>query len=219
MLQAVIFDMDGVLIDSEPLWQEAIMRTFTPLGVRITRETARETLGFRLDEVVNHWHAKFPWDSVSKEDVEQRILSSVTELLRTRGMAKPGIDHAMRFFSSRGVRIGLASGSYYQIIHAVVDALAIRHHFEVIHSTEDELQGKPHPAVYLSAARKLGIDPSECLAIEDSYYGVLSAKTAGMQCLVIPDSSVPYDPRLSIGDVRLSSLADLNDETWERLSR
>ena len=209
--------MDGVLIDSEPLWQRAEMEIFPSVGINLTPEMCRRTMGLRIDEVVEHWFSERPWDSPSKREIAARVVARVRELIGTEGALLPGTEEALMFAAGKG-RLALASSSFYELIDAVLDGFGLRDHFEVVHSAEDEPYGKPHPGIYLTAAGKLGVDPALCLAIEDSPNGVLAAKDAGMRCIALPDKSVADDPRIGRADAVVTKLTDINDELWARLS-
>lgn len=217
MLKAVIFDMDGVLLDSEPFWQESEIVAFERVGLRLTHEMCLVTMGLRIDEVVAYWQRRHGWEDCPPRELEERIIAGVVERIRQKGEAKAGIAHALEFFRSQGMKMALASSSAYRIIHAVVERFQLADHFDCIYSAEEEEYGKPHPGVYLTAARKLGLAPSECLAIEDSLNGVLAAKAARMKCIAIPDAAMRHDPRFVIADVVLDSLEDINAAVWTRL--
>lgn len=218
MIQAVIFDMDGVLVDSEPLWQQATIDSFQHIGISLSVKEAREIQGMRVDALVAYFYQRYRWDSPSQEDVQRLILQTIIALINEHGEPKPGALAALEFFSDRSVKVGLASSSPTSVIRAVVDRLAISNCFDIIHSAEHEPYGKPHPAVYLSAAEKLSTSPSACLAIEDSLPGLLSATSANMKCLCVPDPSLQGDPRLSWADAVIPSLADLDEALWGRLT-
>jgi sugar-phosphatase len=143
--------------------------------------------------------------------VADEIVRGVIDAIATRGEPKAGAVEALDFLAGQPVRLAIASSSYYRVIAAVLDRLDLAHRFEVVHSAEDERNGKPHPAVYLTAAAKLSVDPAQCLAIEDSPNGVVSAKAAGMACLAVPDEGTAADVRFAQADAVLTSLADLPD--------
>ncbi len=217
MLRAVIFDMDGVLIDSEPFWQESEMEVFGRLGLTLTREMCLQTMGLRVDEVVEYWRRRQTFDEAPAGALEDAIIGGVAERIRLKGEAKEGAAHALGFFRARGLRVALASSSAYRLIGAVTERLGLAGEFEVVYSAEEEEYGKPHPGVYLSTARRLGVAPAECAAIEDSFNGVLAAKAARMRCLAVPEPAQRLDPRFAIADAVLDSLADVNEEVWQRL--
>lgn len=217
MLLALLFDMDGLLIDSEPLWHEAEIYGFGLAGLCLTAEQCLETTGLRVDEVVQFRYAERPWAAPSQDAVAAAIAGRVVELVRARGVLKPGVAEALGFARASGLRIALASSSPYVIIDAVLDTLGLRSAFEVIHSAEEEARGKPEPDVYLTTARKLGVEPAACLALEDSPNGVVAAKAAGMKCIAIPEPVLRNDPRLARADAILGSLIEVDAELLNRL--
>lgn len=218
MLQAVIFDMDGVLLDSEPFWQESLIVTFAEVGLQLTHEMCLTTMGWRIDEVVAYWQRQHAGIDCPPEVLEDRIIAGVVERILLRGAAKPGVAHALGFFRNRGLPLALASSSAYRVIRAVLERFQLAAEFACVYSAEEEPYGKPHPGVYLTTARRLGIYPTACLAIEDSLNGVLAAKAARMKCLAIPDAMTRHDARFVLADVRLGSLADINEELWANLN-
>lgn len=218
MISAVIFDMDGVLIDSEPFWQESEMEVFGRLGLALTREMCMQTMGLRVDEVVEYWRRRHTFEGAPAGALEDAIVGGVVERILAKGEAKDGTAHALGFFRAKGLRVALASSSAYRLIRAVAERLGLAGEFEVVYSAEEEEYGKPHPGVYLSTARRLGVTPAECVAIEDSFNGVLAAKAARMKCVAVPEPLQRRDPRFSIADAVLDSLAELNEETWQRLN-
>ena len=147
--------MDGVLIDSEPLWQRAEIEIFPSVGIHLTPEMCRRPMGLRIDEVVEHWFTTRPWDSPSREEVAGRVVARVRELIGTEGALLPGTEEALAFATGKG-RVALASSSFYVLIDAVLDGFGLRDHFEVVHSAEDEPYGKPHPGIYLTRRKSSG---------------------------------------------------------------
>lgn len=210
MLTAVIFDMDGVLIDSEPFWQRAQMAVFSELGHFHTEEDCNSTIGVRIDQLVAHWYRIRPWSGPTQEQVVQRILDQVIALILREGQPKEGVLEALALMEARGLKIGLATSSPFAMVEAVLGKLGIKDRFLAVHSAEVERFGKPHPDVYIHAAEKLGVEPVHCLAIEDSFTGLLAAKAASMKALIVPDPALVGDPRLAIADHHLGSLAELD---------
>jgi HAD superfamily hydrolase (TIGR01509 family) len=218
VIEAVIFDMDGLLIDSEPLWRIAETRAMNAIGVPMVEEDGFLTMGLRTDEVVEFWYARYPWREPSKREVEGAITGNVIALIGERGEALPGAAEAVGATRAAGYRVGLASSSSMDIIEAVLDRIGLRADFDVLQSAEHEPYGKPHPAVYIECARRLGVAPDRCLALEDSPAGVLAAKAARMTCIAIPPPELREDNRYCIADRRLPSLRHFTTETIGQLS-
>lgn len=202
-MRAAIFDMDGLLIDSEPLWRKAEVEVFATVGLRLTEEECEETTGLRIDEVVAYRHGQQPWDDPPRHAIVERIVDRLIELVTERGAPLPGVDHAIARCRADGLRLALASSSPRRIIDATLARLGLADAFEVIASAEDDRYGKPHPAVFLRCAEMLGVRPTECLVLEDSLNGVIAAKAARMTCVAVPEKP---DPRFAIADRVLDSL-------------
>lgn len=205
----VIYDMDGVLTDSEPLWKIAMEDVFRSVGCPLTKEDFQRTVGLRIDEVTAYWYQVSPWPDASPKDVEHAIVQRMIELLTERATPLPGVIESLEFFASKGLKIGLATSSYQVLIDCILDTLKIRHFFQAIHSAEFELFGKPHPAVYLTTAKSLGLDPRHCLVIEDSLNGIISGKAARMTVLCVPEKTHHPEPKLILADALFDNLIDL----------
>ena len=218
MIKAVIFDLDGLLIDSEPLWQEAEILIFQQVNIVLNNQLCLQTKGLRIDEVVDYWYQQYPWTNLSKQEVEQAIVTKVIELIYLKGEPLPGVNSAISFICSKPVKIALASSSSAIIIQAALKKLNLIDVFTKIYSAESERLGKPYPGVYLTTAQRLEVSPQECLAIEDSLNGVLAAKAAQMKCLAIPEAEQRNNPQFAIADKILDSLNELDDEVWNSLN-
>lgn len=217
MVKAVIFDMDGLIIDSEPLWQEAEISVFKSIKINLIKEDCMKVMGMRTDEVVDYWFRRFPWEGPSKAEVTSGIIRELIGLIKEKGELMEGVRESIAFVKSKDLKTALASSSSYEIINTVLEKFGLMKEFEVIYSAQDEEYGKPHPAVYISAAKRLNVAPVECLAIEDSFNGVLAAKAAKMKCIAIPYEGVRHDRRFAIADVTLDSLLQIDSDVWRRV--
>lgn len=188
---ACIFDMDGLLIDSEPLWRRAEIAAMARVGVPLDDDLCKETMGLRLDEMVAYWRRRFPWNGVSDAVMGATILDGVMELIATEGAALPGVHELLGRLTRMGVPLGLASSSPLSLIEAVVQKLGLGGLFQVLGTAVEEQKGKPDPAVYLSTAARMGVAPGRCLAFEDSPAGVSAARDAGMTVVAVPSGADP----------------------------
>lgn len=216
-LRAAIFDMDGILVDSEPLWARAEVLGFGRVGLHLTEAACHETVGMAIEEVVSMRHRQHPWTGTSEEDVVRDIMDEVVRLIHAEGRPLPGVREALAFLRGKGLRLGLATSSHPRVMDAVLDALHLRSALDHVQTAIGLEDVKPHPAVYLAAAAGLGVDPRACVAIEDSIPGLVSARAARMKAIAVPDPGVASDPRFALADVVLPSLRDLDDGVLDRL--
>src|SRR5476649_1130896 len=162
--EAVIFDMDGLLIDSEPLWHQAELEIFLTLGKDpATHELILDTLGMRIDQVVNLWYQLSPWSGETLDAVTQRIIARAVRLVDERRPLLPGVQQALEIVGESGLRIGLASASPLFMLEQVLEMFGLRHYFDHIESAEHLPYSKPHPEVYLLAASHLNVQPDRCI--------------------------------------------------------
>jgi sugar-phosphatase len=187
--QAAIFDMDGLLIDSEPFWKRAERESFAEVGIEVTEEMSNVTSPMTTAEVAAHWYAFRPWVGRSMRDLENAVIARVRELISHQGRPLPGVREILHACRSRGWRIALASNSPLTLCEHVVDALDLRPSFDVILSADQVTRGKPAPDIYREAARRLESPPSQCVVFEDSVSGVLAARAAGMVVVAIPSAA------------------------------
>jgi sugar-phosphatase len=219
MLAAALFDMDGLLVDSEPLWREAEVRVFGAHGLPLTEADCATTSGLRIDEVVVHWKAHFGAHALGTDALVAAIVEELVGLVRAKATAKPGVAEVLDRCAARGLAIALASSSSPRIIDAVLETLAIGPRFGARVSAEALPFGKPHPEVFLQTARILAVEPRACVVFEDSMFGVVAAKAARMTCVAVPDEHQKGDPRYVLADVTLASLAEVTIELLDRLAR
>ena len=211
--------MDGLLIDSEPLWQEAQLEAFKKVGIELNKDLCLQTMGLRVDKVVDYWHEKYPWENYSKKEIEDEILKNVIKLVKEKGAPRNGVEYILNYVKSKGVKIALASSSPMILIKETVKKLGVENYFEELYSAEFEEYGKPHPGVYITASKMLDVSAESCIAFEDSFNGLLSAKSAMMKCVCVPDESLIGNAKLGVADIVLSSLLEFNDLVWDNLDR
>jgi len=210
--EAVIFDMDGVLIDSEPLWKIAMEAVFSELGSTLQKSDFQKTVGLRIDEVIHFWNLHESWGIENEEAIQEKIISKMEELIAANAQPLPGVIETLTFLKSKGLKIGLATSSSSRLIRIVLKELIIADFFDFTHSAETEDYGKPHPAVYLTVAQKLGVSPTKCLVIEDSLNGVISGLAAKMKVVCIPEKTHFPNPKLALADFNFETMSEMLEE-------
>lgn len=201
--------MDGLLVDSEPLWVRAEIEVFAEIGVLLREEECALTKGLRTDDVVAYWYARRAWPGPSPVDVEQRLVARVAELVRAEGRALRGAAAAIAAARSCAPKLAVASSSPTPILEAALARLDLASAFDVVQSAENERWGKPHPGVFLTTAERLAVAPTECLVLEDSLTGVIAAKAARMTCIAVPVDHPSHDARFALADAVVGSLDDV----------
>jgi mannitol-1-/sugar-/sorbitol-6-/2-deoxyglucose-6-phosphatase len=218
MIDAVIFDMDGILLDSEPFWQEAEMEIFASVGIPLTREQCIETTGLPVIDVVQYRYTQHPWSHKSLKEVSNEILNGVELRVRRHAVPLDGAINVLEYFKHRQITTALASSSPMRLIQTVLEIFSLENAFTVIHSAEQEEYGKPHPAVFLTTAKRLNVPPPHCLVIEDSFNGLIAAKAARMKTMVIPMVSQWHEIKFEIADLKLKSLTEFSEDRWNDLN-
>jgi mannitol-1-/sugar-/sorbitol-6-/2-deoxyglucose-6-phosphatase len=190
--------MDGLLIDSEVLWHEAEVEIFGSLGVPIREAEERSTKGMYVNDVVEFWYSLHPWVGPSEDQVVDSLLERVGQLVEGKGRLLPG--------AVRALDLAL------DLIYRCLDHFGLRGRFAAVNSAQFEVFGKPHPAVFLSAAAALGVSAPECLVVEDSAAGVLAAKAARMSVIAVPALEDRGLAPFALADLVLTSLEELTGE-------
>jgi len=210
---AAIFDMDGLLIDSEPLWEQAELDIFSTLDIDLSRrEELPDTLGLRIDQVVRMWYETLPWSGPTQQEVTKRVIDRALSLVEETRPLLPGVEDALQLCQRSGLKIALASASPLFMLERVLEMFNIRSYFEILASAESLPYSKPHPQVYLDAAARLGVDPLNCVTLEDSFNGMVATKAARMRSIVVPDAGYAADARWALADVKLASLTELTSQ-------
>ncbi len=181
MIEAIIFDMDGVLVDSEPFHEEIEKRQFSLNNLIITPEEHSKYLGVATDamwmDIKERYHLSLPVEELIEQNRSEsyRLFADLKEIPTI-----PGIANLLERLSAKNYPMAVASSNFPEVIELMLEKTGMRKYFKFVVSTQEAGQSKPAPDVYLLAARKLGIDPENCLVVEDSQNGIMAAKAAGM---------------------------------------
>ena len=220
-VEAVVLDMDGLLIDTEPVWRAAQSAVFAGIGVTLSERDLIDSTGQPVEELIPVWRRRSPGPDLastelSDDEIADRIIDQVIGYVKARGQPMAGVAAAIALFDRFGLRLAIASSSPLRLIDAVCDRLGLAR-IAVRCSAREEVRGKPAPDVYLTAARRLGVAAAGCLALEDSPNGIASARSAGMRCVAVPDPLLADDPRYREADLILPSLTGLDEAALRRL--
>lgn len=229
-VEAVVLDMDGLLIDTEPVWRAAQSAVFAGLGVALSESDLLDSTGQPIEELIPVWRRRpvagdgmaeladpgLADPGLADTEIADLIIDRVIAHVAAEGQPMPGVATAIALFERCGLRLAIASSSPLRLIDAVCDRLGLTR-VEVRCSAMDEARGKPAPDVYLTAARRLGVAAASCLALEDSPAGIASARSAGMRCVAVPDPLLAADPRYREADLVLESLTSLDHAVLRRL--
>ncbi|MFO7530996.1 MAG: HAD family phosphatase [Candidatus Limnocylindrales bacterium] len=215
MIEAVIFDMDGLLVDSEPVWDRARRSMADEAGRPWTADDHKAVMGVSTQEWAEYMIARLAL-TLTPQEVIDRIIERMVEMYRAGIPWLPGALDAVDL-AARHFRTALASGSHPTLVEAVTADAAIQGKFQVIVSADEVGAGKPAPDVYLVAAERLGVEPASCVCLEDSANGILAGVRAGMQVIAVPDPRFPpAQAALDRAHLVLPSLAALSLEALTR---
>ena len=212
MIEAVIFDMDGVLLDSEEVWDSVREELARERNGRWHDRAQRDMMGMSSLEWSRYMHEALGL-AAPPEEINREVLRRMAERYRERLPLVPGAAEAVERLAARWP-LGLASSSNRPLIDLALELAGLSRLFTATVSSEEVGRGKPAPDVYLEAARRLGAEPSRAAAIEDSSNGILSARAAGMRVIAVPNQSFPPRPEaLAEADVVLGSIDQLSVAT------
>ena len=209
--------MDGLLIDSEPLWHAAAQQCLSKFNMVIEEHEYAKTTGLRTKEFLQHWFNVFAVDPANIPAVEREITDCVIAMFNEKGKMMNGALEALELVKKTSLKIGLASSSPLALIQAVLQKTNMEGVFSVVASAEHLPFGKPHPQVFINCAIELGSHPTECICFEDSFNGLLAAKAARMKCIVVPHPDHFHQSHWSIADLRLDSLLSLKANEFNQL--
>ena len=220
--EAVIFDMDGIIIDSEPFWRTAQRKCFEYVGIVLSEQDCMDTTGTRIGDIIELRYKEKPWDlnEISMNKLKDMIMNEIVSIVLEKGESLPGFEYALDYFVNvKGIKkIGIASSSPMILINAVCKRLShIIKGRIIVHKSADKLKyGKPNPQVYINCADALGVNPRNCLVFEDSITGLLSGKSAEMKVIAIPQH-YPIKKGYYVADKIFKSLNDMNDDVFNEL--
>jgi sugar-phosphatase len=212
-----IFDMDGLLIDSEPLWYEAALESLEKFDIHIGHTEYYASTGLRTKEFLEFWLGKFNIDLKYLPETEADITSRVISKVFEKGTTMKGVELAIESVKKTNLKIGLASSSPLSLIHAVLEKTGLQNEFTVVCSAEHLPFGKPHPQVFINCALALNSHPVECLCFEDSFNGLIAAKAARMKCVVVPHPDQFNETKWNLADLKLASLDAISNDTLLKL--
>jgi HAD superfamily hydrolase (TIGR01509 family) len=214
VIDGVVFDLDGLLLDSEQVWDAAREELARERGGRWTDHAQRDMMGMSSPEWSRYMHDVIGLPE-PPEEINAEVVSRLEQRYREHLPVIPGAREAVERLAERWP-LALASSSNRELIDLALHLMGLADRFQATVSSEEVARGKPAPDVYLEAVRRLGIDPSRAAAIEDSQNGILAAKAAGMRVIAIPNTHFPPDEQaLAQADVVLGSLAELTAEAVE----
>ena len=219
MIKAVIYDLDDLMVNSNPLHFEASSQVFEKYKVDLGKLPSSVRSGFIgmrvkdiLKEIVRYFNLKIDFEKLHQERSELLL-----KLVREKLKMMPGLVNSLKRIKGGGLKIALASSGAWWYINLVLEKFKVADYFDVIVSGDDVKRGKPDPETYLIAVKKLGIRPSQAVVLEDATNGIAAAKAAGCFCIAIKN---PYTPKqdLSRADLALDSLADLSLKHLQSIS-
>ena len=216
MKKAFIFDMDGVLIDSEPLWQQTELDLLHGYGIPITEQELARTRGMPSVPVLRYASELYQ-KPLDIEKVAQELLDlAISNILKAKPLMQ-GVTETLELLARHDIKIAIASASPRYMLDNIVQSCGIADYFSYIASGAELAYSKPHPAVYLQAAKGLGIEPAECVGIEDSKPGMISVKAASMSCIVIPNELDFHENYWALADFKLAKMNEINLQFLARL--
>lgn len=217
MIKAVIFDMDGVIVDSEQIWDDAEKHVFSSYGIDITETDQLNTRNMNMQQVSQYWSqkARTPF---SLEASEQSVIQRVCQQIQNTPVAMQGALNLLKQIHKMNFPIGLATNAPRPVCHTVLQCLQIETFFSSVQTADDVENTKPHPEIYLKSADNLKVAPQHCLVFEDSPTGVRAAHAAGMQVIYVNPIRVADNATNTMTRTRFQSLMQFNIDELESLS-
>ncbi|PJG85950.1 hexitol phosphatase HxpB [Conservatibacter flavescens] len=216
MKKAFIFDMDGLLIDSEPLWQQVGVEVFNQYGLPVTLNDMAQWTGSPVHIMTQKACMQFGIQLDDKSVAEHYLAQAMARIIAEKPLM-PHVKETLAFLAEQNIKMAIASASPRVMLESIVKSCGIEHYFSYIASAHELSFNKPHPEVYLHACHQLNLSPMECVGIEDSKVGMTAVKAANMTCIVIPHQNDFQRGYWELADVKLGSLANINSALLSHL--
>ena len=210
-MKAVIFDMDGVIIDSEPIHFEVDMQTMREFGVNISKDELNKYVGTTNEYMLNDLINKYKIQKSIKEILEYKMELTIRRIKETKINAISGIPELLISLKHNNIKTAIGSSSPKELIITVIEKFQSGKYFDCIVSGDEVKEGKPKPDIYLEVSKRIGVNPEECIVIEDSRNGVLAAKNAGMKCFGFRNVN-SGNQDLSKADIIVDSIRNIDIE-------
>jgi sugar-phosphatase len=204
--------MDGLLLDTEPLWGKSMMRIAQKHQIPILAHQFKETTGLKIHEVVAYWAIKYPCNGASVQDIAEEIIDDIIALSKAEGRVMPGVIPLLKNLTKKGFKLGVATSSPTRMLEELIAFFELKPYFIELSSADTVGYGKPHPAVFLHCAAQMNSEALNCLVFEDSFNGIIAAKAARMKVIAVPDELHFNEPRFAAADKKIRSLEDVNVE-------
>lgn len=205
--------MDGLLLDTEPLWTKSMQRISEKHTIPVKPYQFKETTGLKIHEVVAYWAIKYPWQGSSIHEVAEEVIDDIIALSKVEGRVMPGVIGLLNQLQELDFKLGVATSSPIRMLHELIHYFELQSYFIELSSADTVGLGKPHPAVFLHCAAQMNSNPLNCVVFEDSVNGVIAGKAARMKVIAVPDALHFEDKRFGIADLKFQSLEEVNLET------
>lgn len=210
MKKAFIFDMDGLLINSEPLWQQAGVDVLNAQGVPVTLRDMGDWTGAPTKVIVHSACLRYQANIDEARTADLLLETAVQRIIAAKPLM-PGVKEILALLKSHNIKMAIASASPPELLESIVESCGIADYFSYISSAHGLPYSKPHPLVYLNALEKLGVTPQEAVGLEDSRVGMIAIKAASMDAIVIPSEEARNAPYWTLADYRLNSLLEIDE--------
>lgn len=217
-IKAVLFDLDGTLVDSMWMWKDIDIEYLGRRGLELPPELQKDIEGMSLTETAIYFKTRFKI-SDSLEEIKKEWMDMARDKYCHEVCLKPGAKEFLEYLKERGIRTGIASANGMELVQAVLAAQGVSGYLDSVHTCCDVERGKPHPDIYLLVAKELGVVPEECLVFEDIPMGLLAGKRAGMKTCAVEDkfSRDQVKEKCRLADYYIQDYYDILQETYEVL--